>query len=89
MTARLYYTSATAAPGPIAELTVVRLRAPTSAEAQGDLPAGSLGTIVFVHDGGEAFEVEFVEPFAAVITLRRDEFEPTEAACDNLAGAVG
>lgn len=33
------------------------------------LPAGALGAIVFVHGGGEAYEVEFIEPFHAVATI--------------------
>jgi hypothetical protein len=33
------------------------------------LPAGALGAIVFVHGDGEAYEVEFIEPFHAVATI--------------------
>lgn len=33
-----------------------------------DLPAGQAGTVVFVHKGGEAFEVEFMlEPRHSVV----------------------
>lgn len=36
----------------------------------GDMPAGSRGTVVGVYRGGAAYEVEFVEPFHAVVTVR-------------------
>lgn len=37
------------------------------------VPAGSVGTIVAVWGGGEAFEVEFVEPFQALVTVRVED----------------
>ena len=33
------------------------------------LPEGARGAIVFVHGEGEAYEVEFIEPFHAVATV--------------------
>ena len=33
------------------------------------LPAGALGAVVFIHGGGQAYEVEFIEPFHAVATV--------------------
>jgi|UniRef100_UPI0035CCA215 hypothetical protein len=52
-----------------AELDLVRLRSILYTEA-GTIPAGSQGTIVFSHDHGAAYEVEFVAPFPLVATLR-------------------
>ena len=50
------------------ELDVVATRAAIWAD-DNIYPSGSLGTIVFVHRGGEAFEVEFTSPAPAVVTL--------------------
>lgn len=56
-----------------AELDVVLLRSAAFTD-QGSLPIGALGTIVFRHIHGEAYEVEFTEPVAAVLTLRPADF---------------
>ena len=43
------------------------------------LEAGDVGTVVFVHDHGKAYEVEFVAADGrtlAVETLRADQLEP-------------
>ena len=40
------------------------------------VPPGAKGAIVFVHDGGAGYEVEFVEPVHVVISASRDELEP-------------
>lgn len=56
----------------IQELDVVRLLAEVSLD-EGRLPVGSLGTAVFRHLNGEAFEVEFMSPFHALLTLRANE----------------
>ena len=53
---------------PIAELEVVRLRAPAETES-GTVPTGAEGTVVHVYRRGEAFEVEFDSPFHVVATL--------------------
>lgn len=52
-----------------AELDVVRLRSVVYVDDV-ILPTGSVGTIVFRHIHGEAYEVEFTEPVAVVLTLR-------------------
>ena len=50
----------------IQELDVVALREDLPAEG---LVAGQTGTVVFVHKGGEAFEVEFiVQPRKSIVT---------------------
>jgi hypothetical protein len=53
----------------IAEQTVVRLLTDTDVEGR-VLPAGSTGTVVGVWLTGNAYEVEFYEPFHAVVTLK-------------------
>jgi hypothetical protein len=58
-----------------AELDVVRLRSMLYTD-DGGIPAGSLGTVVFLHDRGAAYEVEFLEPFVAVATLRPADLMP-------------
>lgn len=54
------------------ELEVVRLRGLYTAP-EGTLSPDAVGTIVYRHKAGEAYEVEFTEPFAAVVTLKGDE----------------
>ena len=50
----------------IQELDVVALRNDLPAEG---LVAGQTGTVVFVHKGGSAFEVEFIlQPRKSVVT---------------------
>ncbi|MES2023016.1 MAG: DUF4926 domain-containing protein [Pseudomonadota bacterium] len=56
----------------IQELDVVRLLAEVTLD-EGRLPVGTLGTAVFRHQNGEAFEVEFMTPFHALLTLRANE----------------
>jgi hypothetical protein len=46
---------------------------------QEDLRAGAVGTVVFVHGGGEAYEVEFLSPgggTAAVATVLAEQARP-------------
>lgn len=62
-------------PTAYAELDIVRLRSMLYTD-EGTVPAGSTGTIVYRHDRGEAYEVEFVVPFAIVATLRAADLAP-------------
>ncbi len=55
----------------IPELTVVTLTKAVSYKSK-TLPVGSRGTIVDIHDGGRAYEVEFDKPFFAVATVESD-----------------
>lgn len=57
------------------ELEAVRTRAALRVGGH-RLPSGTLGAIVLVHAGGQAFEVEFTAPVAAVVTLAAGEIEP-------------
>ena len=53
------------------ELDDVVLAAPVHVATLGrDLPAGAHGTIVGVWRNGAAYEVEFTQPFACLVTLR-------------------
>jgi hypothetical protein len=54
------------------DYALVRLRSVVGTDA-GILLPGTIGTIVHRHDSGEAYEVEFVEPVAIVVTLRSDD----------------
>lgn len=44
------------------------------------LPAGSRGAIVLVYENGAAYEVEFSNPFRAVVTLEADKLKEAEPA---------
>ena len=48
----------------------------------GPLPNGARGTVVLVWRGGEAIEVEFTEPFQALVMLRPDQIRAVPAASD-------
>lgn len=50
------------------ELSLVSLARPVEAE-EGILPAGSTGTVVHVYPGERAYEIEFVRPFHALVTV--------------------
>jgi hypothetical protein len=53
------------------ELEDVVLTAPVRVATVGrDLPAGAHGTIIGVWRNGAAYEVEFTQPFACLVTLR-------------------
>jgi hypothetical protein len=51
------------------EFALVRLRSVVGTEAGVLLPE-TVGTIVYRHEGGDTYEVEFADPFPAVVTLR-------------------
>ncbi len=55
----------------IAELSVVRLSKSVETE-DGTVPAGSSGTVVHAYDDGQAFVIEFYQPFHAVATVEAD-----------------
>ncbi len=50
------------------ELSLVRLNTDVQV-GETTVPAGSLGTIVYVYREGQAYEVEFFQPIAATLTL--------------------
>ena len=88
MTAHLIDTTTKAALDRIEELAVVRLVRGILSGTSTWLPEGSLGAVVFVHDEGRAYEVEFTDPVAALVTLERGDIEPTETRA-RVATAVG
>jgi hypothetical protein len=56
---------------PFKELDDVVLATPIRVATTGrDLPAGAHGTVVGVWRNGAAYEVEFTQPFACLVTLR-------------------
>lgn len=55
----------------VAELTVVTLGRPVTTW-QGLVPAGSSGTVVHAYRDGEAYIIEFHEPFHALATVETD-----------------
>ena len=69
MDARLFYNAEPFRPSPIDELSDVRLVRSIELAPRGYLPAGSEGTVVAVHGAGEAYTVEFEEPFHALLLL--------------------
>ncbi len=56
-------------PSALPELSVVRLVRDVTTDEGGTLPAGSSGTIVGTFGDGEAYDVEFIEPLPALVTL--------------------
>jgi len=60
---------------PFAELAPVTLKRPVEVGEQ-RLPAGSRGTVVAAYRDGNGFEVEFFEPFHAVVTVEADDLAP-------------
>lgn len=58
----------------VVELSRVRTRAAVDVAGR-ELPGGSVGTVVHVYAGRDACEVEFTQPFQAVVTLAMDQFD--------------
>ncbi|MBV9077768.1 MAG: hypothetical protein JO048_09810 [Methylobacteriaceae bacterium] len=59
--------------GPFPELSLVALDADTLADDGGVLvPAGTVGTVVYRHQGGEGLMVEFDEP-RALVSVKPDQ----------------
>lgn len=55
-----------------AEHSVVRLKRPVDVKGR-SLPSGTNGTVVAAWRDGNGYEVEFFEPFHAVVTLEADD----------------
>lgn len=62
----------------IGELSRVVLRGPKRI-GERELPAGSTGTVVHAYENAAVYEVEFVAPFHALVTLERSELEPASS----------
>lgn len=61
-------------------LSRAELRVPQVARDGRTLPARSSGTIVEVLGGGQAYMIEFVAPFAALLTVDADLVRPTSGS---------
>ncbi len=62
------------APGearPVMELSIIKLRSPLETN-EGTVPVGSSGTVVHVYGDGQAYIIEFYEPFHTVATVEAD-----------------
>lgn len=59
---------------PLAEHALVRTREMILCDGI-KVPAGTIGTIVFVHAKDDAFEVELEPPFEAVVSVFRRQVE--------------
>ena len=55
-----------------AELSPVTLKRPVDVQGR-RLPVGARGTVVAAYRDGIGFEVEFLDPFHAVVTLEADD----------------
>ncbi len=80
MDARLFYVAEPAERGGFDELDDVRLTEGVEVSPIGFLPAGTRGTIMAVHGNGEAYDVEFAEPFHALLSLEADKVEAVPGA---------
>ena len=58
----------------LAELSSVTLTRHVDVDGN-TLPRGSRGTVVYVYQDGRGFEVEFEQPFHAVVTLERSDLD--------------
>lgn len=65
---------------PLAEHAMAALTTPVTLRDGCILPAGTRGAIVFVYAGGAAYEVEFDEPFRAVVTIEASSLREATSA---------
>jgi hypothetical protein len=63
----------------LAEHSIAILSSPWNLDDGRTLPAGAAGAIVGVWGGGKAYEVEFAEPFHAVVTVPASELSASGA----------
>jgi hypothetical protein len=71
---------ATAASGAFEEHSVVRLFSGVTLEDGRVLPRGAAGAVVGIWRKGAAYEVEFNEPFHAVVTVPAEDLRPAGKA---------
>ena len=90
MDARLFFDAGPSGSAPIEELSDVRLVNALELTPRGYLPRGTSGTVVAVHAHGEAYTVEFEEPFHALLLLEADKVEAIPGATrEHLIAATG
>jgi hypothetical protein len=58
----------------LAELSQVSLRRPVDTE-NGQLPIGAVGTVLSFDPQAKTYQVKYLQPFHAVITVEADAFE--------------
>lgn len=63
---------------PIPELALVELMVGSRTIEGVDVPAGRVGTVVFVYAEGEAYEVEFAEPVGTLVTVPAEHVREVE-----------
>jgi hypothetical protein len=63
-------------PSPLPEHSMVTLSASMPLKDGRILPRGAHGAVVFVHRDGEAYEVEFIDPFHVVATVPGPSLSP-------------
>lgn len=63
---------------PIPELALVELMVGSRTIEGVDVPAGRVGTVVFVYAEGEAYEVEFAEPVGTLVTVPAEHVREAE-----------
>lgn len=61
----------------IAELARVTLLADSRTLEGETIPGGSAGTVVGIWENGAAYDVEFSEPIAGLVSVRADEVRDT------------
>lgn len=90
MDARLFYGAGPFGSAPIDELSCVRLVRGEELSPHGYLPRGTSGTVVAVHGGGEAYTIEFEEPFHTLVILEATKVEIIPGATrDDIIAATG
>lgn len=60
---------------PFAELDIVKATTEIRGE-RGVVAAGATGTVLMVHAGGAAYEIEFDRPTHVILRARQEELEP-------------
>lgn len=69
MTTQVFPAALAGRPAAIDELSDIVLTSNVDAGHDRVLPEGSRGTVMSVHAGGEAYTVEFEQPFHALVLL--------------------
>ena len=62
----------------ISELALVELMVGSRTIDGVDVPAGRVGTVVFVYADGEAYEVEFAVPVGTLVTVPAEHVREVE-----------
>lgn len=63
---------------PVPELALVELMVGSRTIDGVNVPAGRVGTVVFIYADGEAYEVEFAEPVGTLVTVPTEHVREVE-----------